>query len=53
MAHSLKTALCLIMVASLALSAKAKGTMDPREVLVDNYDDGSEMAQRIIGEFLG
>lgn len=47
------TLLCLVLLALFAYPAGARSTAQLADTLMDHYDDGSEMNQRIIAEFLG
>lgn len=53
MTHTIKLTLCLVLIALFTLQINTQTVNNPREVLVDHYDDGSEMVDRIISEFLG
>lgn len=49
---SLSVSLCLCLLLLLAFPVSSASSVELKDTLMDHYDDGSEMNQRIITEFL-
>ena len=45
-------ALTLIILTSLAIITEVQAVVNPQSILIDNYDDGSEMNLQIIKDYL-